>query len=82
MAPPRRPDPAPLETDDARVLALGTAAWAAALIGCLVFRSDLGAAGRGWWVWACVAGVLLGLVGVRHCRRRQAAIARDRARSS
>jgi len=76
----RHPDPAPLETDDVRVVAAGTAVWAVALVVLVVMR----AAGVGdvqtWWIGMCGYGVALGLFGVRYCRRRRAAIARDAGR--
>lgn len=74
----RRPDPEPLETDDARIVAAGTALWAVALVA-LGVAGTAGADVHGWWLVMCACGVALGIVGVRFCRRRQAAIARDRA---
>ena len=74
----RRPDPPPLETDDVRVVAGGTAAWAVALVVLLVLRLA-GTDVAGWWLAMCACGTALGLVGVRYCQRRRAAIARDRA---
>jgi Protein of unknown function (DUF2530) len=66
----RRPDPAPLATDDRRAVALGTAVWAVLLVLAAVQHDRLAAQGRGWWLWVCVAGVLLGGVGLLHLRRR------------
>ena len=71
---PRRPDPEPLELDDTKVVALGTALWLLALPVLLV--ADLvGADVHGWWYAMCGCGVALGLVGLRTVARR-----RDRAR--
>jgi hypothetical protein len=73
MSGARKPDPPPLETDDVRIIAAGTAAWAVALVVLVVLRL----AGRdihGWWIVMCASGALLGLVGVRYCQRRRAAI--------
>ena len=70
----RRPDPEPLETDDVKIVAAGTVLWLVALVvlGVLrLTRDDI----RDWWVEMCAAGVVLGLVGVRYCVRRQRAIA-------
>ena len=72
----RRPDPPPLETNDVAIVAGGTIAWAAAFVALLVARLA-GADVRTWWLEMCAAGALLGLVGVRYCRRRRDAIARD-----
>jgi Protein of unknown function (DUF2530) len=67
----RRPDPEPLRSDDRRVVLVGTAAWAVLLLLAGVARSTLVAQGRGWWLWTPVAGVLLGLYGLRAIRRRR-----------
>lgn len=75
----RRPDPAPLETDDVRIVGLGTAVWAVLFLGLLPFRARLDAAGRGWWIWTCLVGTLLGLAGLAYCRRRRNARTRGRA---
>ena len=76
----RRPDPPPLETDDARTVAVGTAAWAVALVVLVVLRLADVTRVEGWWIAMCAWGAGLGLAGVWYCRRRQAAIARDKAR--
>ena len=66
----RRPDPPPLRTNDVLVVKVGAALWAVALV--------VSAALREWGaVWTCVAGLLLGFVGIVHTKRRAAAIARD-----
>ena len=74
---PRHPDPEPLQTDEVRVVAIGTALWALALAVLAVARLA-GADVHGWWMAMCGCGIVLGLIGVRHCRRRQAAIAREK----
>ena len=78
----RRPDPPPLETDDVPVVAAGTALWAIALVVLAVLRATGTQVGgddvQGWWMAMCGCGIALGLIGVRHCRRRQAAIAREK----
>ena len=70
----RRPDPPPLETDDVKIVAAGTAVWAIALVVLLVLRLA-GTDVRTWWIQMCAAGALLGLVGVRYCVRRRNALA-------
>jgi hypothetical protein len=76
MAPPRRPDPEPLETDDVRAVTVGTVAWGVLLVVLLAAYGRLDDDGRGSWVWIAAAGFGLGLVGVRHVRRRRAAMSR------
>lgn len=71
----RRPDPPPLETDDVAIVAGGTALWAIALVVLVVARL-VGADVRPWWIVMCASGAALGLVGVRYCVRRRAALAR------
>ena len=80
MAAPRRPDPAPLETDNVRVVAIGTALWAVAFFVLLAVRARLAAHHTSWWLATCAVGDASGLAGVRYCQRRRAAISRDRAR--
>ncbi len=50
---------------------VGTVAWTIAFVVLLPFLERLNDAGRGWWVWTCLAGVGLGLFGVEYCRRRR-----------
>ena len=73
-----RPDPKPLETDDVKVVAVITAGFAVGLVVLVVLRLA-GEDVRGWWMGMCGYGIALGLYGVRYCRRRHAAIARDAA---
>jgi hypothetical protein len=77
---PSAPPPAvkPLDIDGVRTVAVGTALWALALVLLLPFRSRLEDAGNGWWLWTCVAGTGLGLLGLEYTRRRRDAIARVR----
>lgn len=70
----RRPDPEPLDVDAVSVVTAGTVAWAVALVAALVGRSTLRAHGHSWWIQACLAGFLLGLLGIGYCRRRRAAL--------
>src|SRR5215218_1885737 len=75
MAPPRRPDPEPLRTDDVTAVTVGTVAWGVLLVVLVVLHDRLEDDGRGSWVWVAAAGFGLGLIGVRHVRRRRAALA-------
>lgn len=74
-----RPDPPPLETDDVKVVAAGTAAWALGLLVLLVLAATDTADVKGWWLGMCGYGIALGVFGVRYSQRRHAAIERDRA---
>lgn len=76
----QRPDPPPLETDDVKVVAVGTALWALGLLVLVLLRVSDAAEVPGWWLGMCGYGLALGLYGVRYCRRRHAAIERDKAR--
>ncbi len=61
-----------------KVVAVITAGWAIALVVLVVLRladRDIST----WWMGMCGYGIALGLYGVRYCRRRHAAIDRDKA---
>lgn len=78
-AAPHRPIPEPalrpLDVDGTTTVAIGVALWGiAGLVLLVFFREQLVAEGRGWWLWTCLAGFGLGLLGWTYCRRR-----RDRA---
>lgn len=78
----RRPDPPPLETDDTKVVVVGTALWAAALVVLLVLRLTDLAEVRDWWLAMCGYGIALGLFGVLYLRRRADAARRSGSRRS
>lgn len=62
----------PLDVDGTTSVAVGTALWAVAgIVLALFFRDDLAADGREWWLWTCLAGFGLGLLGWTYCRRRR-----------
>ena len=66
----RRPDPPPKETDDVRLVALGTAGWLLGFVVLMVME----VAGRDvhdWWWQMCLVGAALGVLGVRASRRRR-----------
>lgn len=71
--PPRRPDPAPIEVNEVRLIGIGTAAWAVALIVILPFHASLSAHGRGDWLWICVAAIGGGFFGMWYSHRRRRA---------
>ena len=72
----RRPPPAPVETDGVRVLVIGTVLWALALCALLLLGDRLRGDGREDWVWTCLTGTVLGLVGIAYCARRRNALRR------
>lgn len=74
--PEEHPDPEPLETDDVRLVGLGTALWALALVVLAVLQVASVGDVQPWWLAMCVCGLALGLVGVRYCQRRRDALSR------
>jgi hypothetical protein len=61
----------PLDVDGVRTVAFGTGLWLLAFVLLLPFSGQLAESGRGWWLWTCLAGVGLGVIGWDHCRRRR-----------
>jgi hypothetical protein len=68
-----------METDEVRVVAVGTALFAIGLVIAVVLHDRLEDDGRGDWVWIMACGVLLGLIGLRAVRRRRDVLRRDPA---
>ena len=66
-------DVEPLDVDGVRTLAVGTALWAVGFVALLPFLGQLRDSGRGWWMWTCLAGFGLGILGWDFCRRRRTA---------
>lgn len=64
-------DVEPLDVDGVRTVQVGTALWGLAFLLLLPFSGSLEADGRLWWLWTCVAGFGLGLLGIDSCRRRK-----------
>jgi hypothetical protein len=60
---PLRPAPPPLEGNDQLITAVITAGWAVALVVLLIAREKIPASDR-WWIWACAAGLAIGLFGL------------------
>ena len=75
----RRPAPPPLEANDQLVTAVGTAAWAVALVILIILREQIPADER-WWIWTCAAGLAMGLFGLWYVPRLKRARARAAAR--
>jgi Protein of unknown function (DUF2530) len=77
---PGRPTPPPpLEANDQLVTCIITAGWAVALIVLLIVRGSLPADAR-WWVWTCVAGLVLGLFALWYVPRLKRGRSRAEAR--
>ena len=55
MPAPTRPSPPPLRVDTTRVVLIGTALWAVALVVLLLAGDRVDEV----WTWTCVAGVVL-----------------------
>jgi hypothetical protein len=67
-----------VEADAVLVIVIGTIAWAVVLVVLLVLRLFGHRPGaHDDWVWIAVAGVGLGLVGIRTVRRRRSALRRE-----
>ncbi|WP_242900573.1 DUF2530 domain-containing protein [Actinomadura terrae] len=79
MTRPRLPDPPPMRTNDVRIAAVGTAAWAVALVVLLIVRLP---SGDRWWLWVCVAGIAIGAFGMWYTPRLQAGRARQEERGA
>ncbi|MDQ1574861.1 MAG: hypothetical protein QOH55_11 [Microbacteriaceae bacterium] len=60
----RRPDPAPVQTDDRRAVLAGLVLWLVALVALLLLAGELVAGGHLWWLWTVVVGLALGVVGL------------------
>lgn len=58
----------PVKIDMLRVLEIGTILWVIALVVTLVIPA-LHGAGRDWWPWTCVAGLVGGALGWVYIRR-------------
>lgn len=85
MRKPRQPDPEVHESDYRVPAALGTVAWAIALI-VLLFMGDALPATERWWIWVCATGTGLGVFGFlyipRLLRKRSEAAERGAAHGS
>jgi hypothetical protein len=57
-----------LQVPTQRIIEIGLAIWALALLATLLVPT-LHEGDRSWWPWACVAGLVLGTVGLLYVRR-------------
>lgn len=67
----------PLDVTGVRTVTIGTVAWLVGFVALLPFYGRLEDSGNLWWLWTCLAGFGLGLMGAAYCRRRALRIARD-----
>ncbi|MGI8577423.1 MAG: DUF2530 domain-containing protein [Nocardioidaceae bacterium] len=66
---------APLDVTGVRTIGVGTVLWLLAFLVLLPFHEALADHGRTWWLWTCLAGFGLGVIGVLFCRRRRRRLA-------
>ena len=64
-------DVPPLDVDGVRTVEVGTALWLVAFVLLLPFAGRLAETDRVWWLWTCLAGFGLGVIGWDYCRRRR-----------
>lgn len=65
---PAPPELQPLAVDTVRIVLVGTALFALALV-VTVLVPSLHTGRRDWWPWACASGLGLGLIGLAYIRR-------------
>ncbi|WTR16534.1 DUF2530 domain-containing protein [Streptomyces sp. NBC_00138] len=76
---PLREAPEALEANDVATVTVGTIIWFALFVVQLPFYGWYSDHGHTWWIWTCLAGAGLGLIGLWYVRARRDAIARARA---
>lgn len=69
----------PLDVDGVRTVEVGSGLWLLGFVALLPFYGQLEESGRLWWLWTCLTGFGLGLLGLEYCRRRRRARVRARA---
>jgi hypothetical protein len=67
----RRPDPAPVKTDDRKAILTGLVLWVLALIAVLLIASLMDTGLDDTLVWACTGGIAVGLVLLVYAERRR-----------
>ncbi len=60
--------PEPITVKVETIIVIGMALWAVALVLTLVVPA-LHEGGRDWWPWSCLAGLVLGGIGLTYVRR-------------
>lgn len=76
---PRHEAPEPLEGPVVATVTGGAILWFVLFLAQLPFYGWLDDHGHLWWLWTCLAGAGLGLIGIWYVRRRDAAIKRAEA---
>ena len=64
-------DVEPLDVDGTRTVAVGSILFLVAFFLLLPFYGQLADNGKTWWLWTCLAGFGLGVIGWDYCRRRK-----------
>jgi hypothetical protein len=75
---PEHETPEPLEANDVAIVTGGTIVWFVLFLIQLPFYGWFARHGHAWWIWSCLTGGCLGLVGLWYVRRRRDAIRRAR----
>ncbi len=66
-----QPPPPALETNLVRVVAIGTALWAAAAAALTIWGRDwLADHDQMWWLGTAYSGAAIGILGILYCRHR------------
>ncbi|MER5891545.1 DUF2530 domain-containing protein [Streptomyces sp. NPDC001876] len=79
---PKHEAPEPLEGPVVATVTGGTILWFVLFLVQLPFYGWFDDRGSAWWVWTCLAGAGLGLIGIWYVRGRDAAIKRAAAEAS
>ena len=76
---PKHEAPEPLEGPVVATITGGTILWFVLFVAQLPFYGWFDDHDRLWWLWTCLAGAGLGLIGIWYVRKRDVAIKRDAA---
>ncbi|SPF04187.1 hypothetical protein SMA5143A_4984 [Streptomyces sp. MA5143a] len=79
---PKHEAPEPLEGPVVPTIIGGTILWFVLFVVQLPFYGWYEDHGHTWWVWTCLAGAGLGLIGIWYVKKRDTAIKRDAARQA
>jgi hypothetical protein len=79
---PKHEAPEPLEGPVVPTIIGGTILWFVLFVVQLPFYGWYEDHGHTWWVWTCLAGAGLGLIGIWYVKKRDKAIKRDAARQA